>query len=499
MPSPSSHLAPDPPHLSPLDVPRDPVGKTERPKSPQKAELPNQDLTSQGRRGSSRAKKEGGRSTHKGPRVPQTTEGEGSGEPKPSRSTRGRSKERNLQRESTESPQLPHTNGTSRGDVERYGGVQQGESERSLGESRPSLPQKSSSAAGRKATVSPGPWKIPGSDKLPSTLRTGTSTLSRIHPPGPSSLPAPHQPPSTPSQSPETKPRGVQEKVCLFLTRANGTKSDSGDEIYSSTELCLKGETQSVTAVSSRTLRGRSSQDSDRGAECLRLRQTNRLKKHRVRGAREEQKKQLSCRGRAGGWAAWCLLEASGVLRGGGGINPELKSCLHLNNSEQPEHCCAPPEETLEQEHNLLLVYQMARIVQINLSTCCGPRQAGSPEPWSYPSSQSPGGSVGGGRESAATLSLFDSRRRKEPPAPTHVYEVSWYAAAGASFCGFVGFVIGAVGEGISTPGLETSPSTYRWCELSRGLARGCAAASNSRMAGGSARAAVSVQQLQAR
>lgn len=35
----------------------------------------------------------------------------------------------------------------------------------------------------------------------------------------------------------------VTEKVCLFLTRANGTKSDSGDEIYSSTELCLKGET----------------------------------------------------------------------------------------------------------------------------------------------------------------------------------------------------------------------------------------------------------------
>ncbi|XP_063761858.1 membrane-associated guanylate kinase, WW and PDZ domain-containing protein 2a isoform X2 [Eleginops maclovinus] len=184
MPSPSSHLAPDPPHLSPLDVPREPVardGKTERPKSPQKAELPNQDPTSQGRRaaGSSRAKKEGGRSTHKGPRVQHTTEGDVSGEPKPSRSNRGRSKERNLPRESTESPQLPHTNGNSREDAERYGGVQQGESEKSLGESRPSLPLKSSSAAGRKATVSPGPWKIPGSDKLPSTLRTGTSTLSR--------------------------------------------------------------------------------------------------------------------------------------------------------------------------------------------------------------------------------------------------------------------------------------------------------------------------------
>ncbi|XP_069834297.1 membrane-associated guanylate kinase, WW and PDZ domain-containing protein 2 isoform X4 [Dendropsophus ebraccatus] len=31
----------------------------------------------------------------------------------------------------------------------------------------------------RKATVSPGPWKIPGSDKLPSSLKSGTSAMSR--------------------------------------------------------------------------------------------------------------------------------------------------------------------------------------------------------------------------------------------------------------------------------------------------------------------------------
>ncbi|XP_069484136.1 membrane-associated guanylate kinase, WW and PDZ domain-containing protein 2 isoform X7 [Ambystoma mexicanum] len=31
----------------------------------------------------------------------------------------------------------------------------------------------------RKATVSPGPWKIPGSDKLPGVLKAGTSALSR--------------------------------------------------------------------------------------------------------------------------------------------------------------------------------------------------------------------------------------------------------------------------------------------------------------------------------
>uniref|UniRef100_A0A3B4V710 Membrane-associated guanylate kinase, WW and PDZ domain-containing protein 1 n=1 Tax=Seriola dumerili TaxID=41447 RepID=A0A3B4V710_SERDU len=221
MSSPSSHLAPapDPPHLLPLDVPRDLVARdsrTERSKSPQKAELLNPDPISQGRRaattgGSGRAKKEGGRSTRKGHRVQPTAEGEGgkegqSGEPKPSRSTRGRSKERNTgdNRESAHSPsssKLPHTNGNSREDVERYSGGRQQqqqqvepeqgkprsrELDRGLGESRPSLPNKStssssisSSAAGRKATVSPGPWKIPGSDKLPSTLRTGTSTLSR--------------------------------------------------------------------------------------------------------------------------------------------------------------------------------------------------------------------------------------------------------------------------------------------------------------------------------
>ncbi|XP_028427168.1 membrane-associated guanylate kinase, WW and PDZ domain-containing protein 2a isoform X3 [Perca flavescens] len=212
MSSPSSHLAPapDPPHLPPLDVPQDPVARdswTERSKSPQKAELLNPDPISQGRRaattgGSGRAKKGGGRSTHKGHKVQPTTEGEvgkewRSGELKPSRSTRGGSKERFTEdnRESTESPsssKLPHTNGNSREDVECYGGGQQVESElsrprpreldRGLGESRPSLPNKSTSsgsAAGRKATVSPGPWKIPGSDKLASTLHTGPSTLSR--------------------------------------------------------------------------------------------------------------------------------------------------------------------------------------------------------------------------------------------------------------------------------------------------------------------------------
>lgn len=212
MPSPSSHLvpAPDPPHLPPQDVSRDVVARdsrTERSKSPQKTELLNKDPISQGRRaapsgGSSRAKKEGGRSTPKGHRKQPTTEEEGgkegqSAEPKPSRSTRGRSKERNTggNRDCAHSPsssKLPYTNGNSREDGERWSGGKQVELKQSKpslreldggpGETRPSLPNKSTSsstAAGRRATVSPGPWKIPGSDKLPSTLRTSTSTLSR--------------------------------------------------------------------------------------------------------------------------------------------------------------------------------------------------------------------------------------------------------------------------------------------------------------------------------
>ncbi|XP_056280375.1 membrane-associated guanylate kinase, WW and PDZ domain-containing protein 2a isoform X3 [Pseudoliparis swirei] len=199
-PSPSSHLAPDPPHLPPPDVPRD-GGRAERSASPQKAERPSPDPIGCGKRaastGGGRAKKEGGRPTRMGHRVRPTTEREvgqeaPSGGPKASRASRGRSKDRNTGGdrggESTGSPggsELPHTNGTGVVDAERYGGGQQADSEPSRtgtgepdwgpGESRPGK----GGAAGRKATVSPGPWKIPGSDKLPGTLRAGTSTLSR--------------------------------------------------------------------------------------------------------------------------------------------------------------------------------------------------------------------------------------------------------------------------------------------------------------------------------
>ncbi|KAG8142613.1 hypothetical protein E2320_005823 [Naja naja] len=41
------------------------------------------------------------------------------------------------------------------------------------------IPTHNPNPAARKATVSPGPWKIPGSDKLPGILKSTTSAMSR--------------------------------------------------------------------------------------------------------------------------------------------------------------------------------------------------------------------------------------------------------------------------------------------------------------------------------
>ncbi|XP_058272821.1 membrane-associated guanylate kinase, WW and PDZ domain-containing protein 2a isoform X14 [Hemibagrus wyckioides] len=70
----------------------------------------------------------------------------------------------------------------NRGSVEGVGILQQvkgqaREPDRGTGERKTS--KNSSNMASRKATVSPGPWKIPGSDKLPSSLRSASSTISR--------------------------------------------------------------------------------------------------------------------------------------------------------------------------------------------------------------------------------------------------------------------------------------------------------------------------------
>ncbi|XP_065124747.1 membrane-associated guanylate kinase, WW and PDZ domain-containing protein 2a isoform X12 [Paramisgurnus dabryanus] len=119
-------------------------------------------------------------------------------QPKPQKSSRGKSKERRRERSNTpsrkrDSPKTCLTDSNVNGGNGCLDGSsnQQGstvplkalpkEPEKGQAESRPNHNSKnsSSSASGRKATVSPGPWKIPGSDKLPSTLRSATSTISR--------------------------------------------------------------------------------------------------------------------------------------------------------------------------------------------------------------------------------------------------------------------------------------------------------------------------------
>ncbi|XP_030623627.1 membrane-associated guanylate kinase, WW and PDZ domain-containing protein 2a [Chanos chanos] len=215
-PSPSSHLSPpsDLPHPLPLEaaVPenmQNPQGL--EPRSPEQVSTGKRKAQSSGASGSSRAKqREGGRSTRQGSGVKGQKSDEGDGEPvelKPSKSGRGRSKERrgekssmpSRKREPTHSPETsktPHPDASmNRGNGNLDGATilpgvpaqlkaQPREPEKGPGESRPSRTSKNttssrSSASGRKSTVSPGPWKIPGSDKLPSTLRSGSSTVSR--------------------------------------------------------------------------------------------------------------------------------------------------------------------------------------------------------------------------------------------------------------------------------------------------------------------------------
>ncbi|KAI5093855.1 membrane-associated guanylate kinase, WW and PDZ domain-containing protein 2 isoform X2 [Silurus meridionalis] len=70
----------------------------------------------------------------------------------------------------------------TKGSVEGAGSVQQvkgqaSEPDRGTGERKTA--RNAANTAGRKVTVSPGPWKIPGSDKLPSSLRSASSTISR--------------------------------------------------------------------------------------------------------------------------------------------------------------------------------------------------------------------------------------------------------------------------------------------------------------------------------
>ncbi|XP_067248337.1 membrane-associated guanylate kinase, WW and PDZ domain-containing protein 2a isoform X5 [Chanodichthys erythropterus] len=204
-PSASSHVNPptDPPHTLSLEA----AGPdcSQGPRGPESRAL---EQTSVGKRsamaggvGGGTKQREGSRTNRcsSGGKVQQQYLDELAGEPKSHKSSRAKSKERRRERSNTpsrkrDSPKTLPTdtnmnggNGCLDGSNNQQGTLvplkalpKEPEKGQMSQESRPSHNSKtSSSASGRKATVSPGPWKIPGTDKLPSTLRSATSTISR--------------------------------------------------------------------------------------------------------------------------------------------------------------------------------------------------------------------------------------------------------------------------------------------------------------------------------
>ncbi|XP_026087207.1 membrane-associated guanylate kinase, WW and PDZ domain-containing protein 2-like isoform X5 [Carassius auratus] len=204
-PSASSHVNPptNPPHTLSLEAAG--LDCSQVPRGPESRAL---EQASVGKRsalaggvGGGTKKREGNRTNHRsiGGKREQQYIDELAGEPKSHKGSRSKSKERRRERSNTPS-QKQDSPKTSPNDTNMNGGNgclngsnnQQGalvpfkalpkepEKGQMSQESRPSHNSKTSScASGRKTTVSPGPWKIPGTDKLPSTLRSATSTISR--------------------------------------------------------------------------------------------------------------------------------------------------------------------------------------------------------------------------------------------------------------------------------------------------------------------------------
>uniref|UniRef100_A0A8B9GT20 Membrane-associated guanylate kinase, WW and PDZ domain-containing protein 1 n=1 Tax=Astyanax mexicanus TaxID=7994 RepID=A0A8B9GT20_ASTMX len=198
--SPSSHANPplDPPHTSPTETAAVPESCLEgvRGHSPE----PHSARRRSGQAGGRNKSREGGSRSGKGhqghQQQQQHSDAEVAGAPRDAKSSRARSKEwsgssQSRKRDVPKSPKPPRVdtgvNGSNGGSLDGKSRLK--EPERGAGETQSSQISKTtnsttsissgSSLAGRKATVSPGPWKIPGSDKLPSSLRSATSTISR--------------------------------------------------------------------------------------------------------------------------------------------------------------------------------------------------------------------------------------------------------------------------------------------------------------------------------
>ncbi|XP_047659980.1 membrane-associated guanylate kinase, WW and PDZ domain-containing protein 2a isoform X8 [Tachysurus fulvidraco] len=125
-----------------------------------------------------------GQNRHReGSRTRRRSSGGNKGHQNRSDDTKAESNKSRSKEQKRDLPKAPRGNAeVNRGSMEGVGILQQvkgqaREPDRGTGERKTS--KYSSNMASRKATVSPGPWKIPGSDKLPSSLRSASSTISR--------------------------------------------------------------------------------------------------------------------------------------------------------------------------------------------------------------------------------------------------------------------------------------------------------------------------------
>ncbi|XP_061085844.1 LOW QUALITY PROTEIN: membrane-associated guanylate kinase, WW and PDZ domain-containing protein 2-like [Conger conger] len=160
-PSPSSHPAPPPEPAQPLP----PVGGRDRGPEPGRGR--------RGESGRSTRRHRGNRAGAKGEGLPESP-GARREKPDPAELATGHhnsapAREKREQR-AEKSGKLARNAGS---------GQSNGNAPESRGKAQPNHTPSGGRAPDKKATVSPGPWRIPGSDRLPGTLRSGSSTVSR--------------------------------------------------------------------------------------------------------------------------------------------------------------------------------------------------------------------------------------------------------------------------------------------------------------------------------
>ncbi|XP_053364580.1 membrane-associated guanylate kinase, WW and PDZ domain-containing protein 2a isoform X2 [Clarias gariepinus] len=170
-PSPSFHLNPS------AEPPRTPLIDSEAPESCHQGLKVVEKAGSGSSRGQNRHR-EGGRARRRSSGGNKGHQNRSEDTKAESNKSRSKERKRDPGRALRGNAEVNRGTGEGVGMVQQVKGQQVREPDRGAGERKASS-KNTSNLASRKATVSPGPWKIPGSDKLPSSLRSASSTISR--------------------------------------------------------------------------------------------------------------------------------------------------------------------------------------------------------------------------------------------------------------------------------------------------------------------------------